>query len=324
MFKRIVVPLDGSGRAERSLPIAARLARASDGLIFLVRVVDTSPASMPSAPGRPLLIQTVGEADRTLAESYLTAVAASDLLNGIPVQTEVQVGLVAPIILSVAASKRADIIVICSHGYTGVTRWWMLGSVAAKVARYAHTPVMVLREGGSVPPEHHQAGDPPLRVLVPLDGSDDAKAALQPAADLAAALAAPGQGGLHLTHVVPTTPSIHRASKAATVAQVTQASQNMAREYLDATVRQFGNSLRETNGTNLVLTSSVTVNDDIAQGILGVAENGSNAEGGEVFGGCDVIALTTHGYSGRQHWVGSVTEHVLDTSRVPMLIVQPG
>jgi nucleotide-binding universal stress UspA family protein len=323
MFRRIVVPLDGSGRAERALPIAARLARASGGSIFLVRVVDTSPASMPSAPGRPLLIQTVGEADRTLAENYLTAVASSELLKDLSVQTDVQMGLVAPIILSVAASKQADIIVICSHGYTGVTRWWMLGSVAAKVARYAHTPVMVLREGGSVPPER-QAGDPPLRVLVPLDGSDDAKAALQPAANLAIALAAPGQGGLHLTHVVPTTPSIHRATKAAAVAEATQASQNMAREYLDSTLRQFSASLRETDAANLALSRSVTVNDDIAQGILGVAENGGNAEGGEVFGGCDVIAMTTHGHSGRQHWVGSVTEHVLDTSRVPLLIVQPG
>src|SRR5436305_12699455 len=48
MFKRILVPLDGSGRAEQALPIAARLARASGGSIFLVRVVSTEPASLPS------------------------------------------------------------------------------------------------------------------------------------------------------------------------------------------------------------------------------------------------------------------------------------
>jgi nucleotide-binding universal stress UspA family protein len=323
MFRRIVVPLDGSGRAERSLPIAARLARASNGSIFLVRVLDTSPASMPSAPGRPLLIQSVSETDRTLAESYLTALAGSDLLAGIAVQIEVPTGLVAPSILALASSKHADIIVICSHGYTGVTRWWMLGSVAAKVARYAHTPVMVLREGGSVPPER-QPGEPPLRVLVPLDGSDDARAALQPAANLAITLASPGQGGVHLTHVVPATPSAQRASKATAVAQVTQASQNMAREYLDSTLRQFSSGLREVAGSNLVLTRSVVINDDIAHGIISVAENGGGAGGEEVFGGCEVIAMTTHGYSGRQHWVGSVTEHVLDTSRVPLLIVQPG
>ncbi len=57
MFKRILVPLDGSGRAERALPIAAHLARASGGSILLVRVVSTEPASLPSAP-KPILIQT--------------------------------------------------------------------------------------------------------------------------------------------------------------------------------------------------------------------------------------------------------------------------
>src|SRR5207237_1367439 len=133
MFKRILVPLDGSGRAERALPIAARLARVSGGSIFLVRVLSTEPASLPTAP-KPILIQTVGEADRTLAESYLEGVAGSELLSGIAVQTQVPVGLVPPSILTVAADKHADVIVMCSHGYTGVKRWWMLGSVSAKVA----------------------------------------------------------------------------------------------------------------------------------------------------------------------------------------------
>src|SRR5256885_10911425 len=64
-----------------------------------------------------------------------------------------------------------------------------------------YLPLLVLREGGSVPEERHP-GEQPLRVLVPLDGSDYARAALVPAAYLAAALAVPGQGALHLTHIV--------------------------------------------------------------------------------------------------------------------------
>src|SRR5436309_5801938 len=125
MFKRILVPLDGSGRAEQALPIAVRLARASKGSIFLVRVVSTEPASLPSVPTRPTLVQTVGEADRVLAESYLTGVAGSDLLTGLSVQTRVPVGLISPSILSIAGDTHADVIVMCSHGYTGVRRWWM-------------------------------------------------------------------------------------------------------------------------------------------------------------------------------------------------------
>lgn len=325
MFNRIIVPLDGSGRAERAIPIAARLARASGGTIFLVRVLSTESASFPSAAGRPLLVQTVGETDRELAESYLTGIAHSELLTGIEVHTEVPEGLIAPSILTIASDKQADIIVICSHGYTGVTRWWMMGSVAAKVARFAGKPVLVLREGGPVPSERH-AGDSPLRVLVPLDGSDDAKAALMPAASLASALAAPGTGGLHLTHVVQPPVTTQKVGRSSDTSGMTKASQNMAWEYLKATMNQVGSRLKESAGidSNLSLTASVTIDDDVAQGIISVAENGGGGDGTEVFGGCDVIAMTTHGYSGRQHWVGSVTEHVLDTSRLPLLIVQPG
>ncbi len=252
----------------------------------------------------------------------------SDLLTGISIQTYVPVGLVTPSILAIANDKHVDIIVMCSHGYTGVRRWWMLGSVAAKIARFAEVPVLVLREGGPIPEERHP-DEQPLRVLVPLDGSDYAKAALAPAANLAAALAAPGQGALHLIHVVQPTSDAKKPVRTTHAAQNTQAGQNMAREYLDATI----NSMRDGPGhtaiadLNLTFTSSVTIDDDIAQGIIRVAENGGNEGNGagvEVFGGCDSIAMTPHGYSGLQRWVGNVTERVLDTSRLPLLIVPPG
>ncbi|TMF41365.1 MAG: universal stress protein [Chloroflexi bacterium] len=307
MFKRILVPLDGSGRAERALPIAARLARATGGSIFLVRVLSTEPARLPSAPGKPNLVQTIGQADRALAESYLAGVAESELLTGIPVQTYVPVGLISPSILTMAAEKHADIIAMCSHGYTGVKR-------------FADIPVLVLREGGSVPEERHP-GERPLRVLVPLDGSDYARAALVPAAYLAAALAAPGRGALHLTHIVQPT----NEGKAARATQNTQALLNMAKEYLEATIHYLREGSLDPGIVNLNLefTSSVIVDDEIAQGILRVAEDGGNGEGVGVFGGCDAIAMTTQGYSGLQRWVGSVTERVLDTSRLPLLIVRP-
>src|SRR5712691_155455 len=325
MFKRILVPLDGSGRAERALPIAARMARASGGSIVLVRVVSTEPAALPSVPAKPNLIQTVGEADRMLAESYLAGLASSDLLRGLSVQIQVPVGLIPPSIIAVATENHADIIVMCSHGYTGVKHWWMLGSVAAKIARFAQIPVMILREGGPVPEERHP-GERPLRVLVPLDGSDYAKAALVPAAYLAAALAAPGKGALHLTHVVQPAHEGRGPARTARSAQSTQTALNMAREYLKATIQQLRDGSLGEGIADLYLefTFTVTVDDDIAQGIILVAESGGDGEGDEVFGGCDVIAMTTQGYSGPQPWVGSVTERVLETSRLPLMCVRPG
>lgn len=322
MFKRILVPLDGSGRAERALPVAARLARASGGTIFLVRVLSTATASMPTAPARPLLIQTVGEADRIQAESYLRGVADSEMLAGLSVQTEIPVGLVSPSILTTAAVKHADIIVMCSHGYTRVKNW-MMGSVAAKIARYSQVPVLVLRDGGPLPlPKERHTVEDQLRVLVPLDGSDNARAAIGPAAQFAAALSAPGGAVLHLLHVVQSGYEVSVANRTMHAARNTQADTNMAKEYLDATIRQLrddstGNGLSD---LNLMLTSSVITGEDIARGIINAAE--SNGDG--AFGGYDVVAMTTQGYGGPQRWIGSVTERVLDTSRLPLLIVRPG
>lgn len=321
MFKRIIVPLDGSERAERALPIAARLARASAGSIFLVRVLGTEASSLPSAPAKPMPSESLGETDRNLAESYLNGVARSELLNGLSVHTLVPVGLISPSILSAASDKHANLIVMCSHGHTGVKHWWMLGSVSAKVARFAQTPVLVLREGGPIPEERHP-DERPLRILVPLDGSDYARAALVPAAYLAAGLAAPGQGALHLIHVIRHAHGVKTPTRMAHAAHNTEASQNMAREYLHAMIEQ---TMSEPGiaDLNLVFTSSVTTDDDIAQGIVRIAEHGENGQQGQLFDGCDAIAMTTQGYSGPQPWVGSVTDRVLETSRLPILSVRP-
>ena len=89
---------------------------------------------------------------------------------------------------------------------------WMLGSVAQKIARYSAMPVLVLHEKGPLPVGPHLATRP-LRVLVPLDGSILAKTAIEPAAQLVAAIAAP-EGSLHLMRVVkpPTTAELRAAS----------------------------------------------------------------------------------------------------------------
>ena len=325
MFKRILVPLDGSGRAEQALPITARIAHASGGSIILVRVLSTPPAQMPSAPAKPDLIQTVGESDRELAETYLKGLASSDLLRGISVQTEVPVGLVAPTILSMANNKHVDLMVICSHGYTGVKRWWLLGSVAAKLARFAETPVLVLREGGPIPEERHAGDAQPLRLVVALDGSQYAQTILAPAAYLAAYLADPGQGALHLTHIVDAAHESRVPARTTRTNQQVQADINMSRSYLQSMVSQLRDGTLDSDiaKLNLTFSSSVAVDNDPAQGIINVAENGGDAEGVEVFRGGDVIALTTHGSSGLQQWVGSVAERVLHTSRLPLLVVRP-
>lgn len=312
MYKRILVPLDGSALAQRALPVAARLARTSGGSLTLVRVLSTEPASLPSAPGRPILTQTIGEADRTLAESYLKGIAASDLVKDLHVKTEVVVGLIAPSILSVAATQKADLIVICSHGFAGVSRW-VLGSVAEKIARYSDIPVLVLREGGSIPVAQAPDTMQDLRILVPLDGSQFAEAAVEPAIELAAALSDSGKGIVRLMHAVHQTHETEAATKAGE--EDGQANVRMAKAYLDTMSTRISNGGLAPEAVNHQprITSTAVVENDVAQAIVQTAEQSA-----------DVIALSTHGSGGLQRWAtGTITGRVLQATHQPVLVVRP-
>src|SRR5437763_5958932 len=181
MFKRMLVPLDGSTRAERALPVAARIARATGGSIVLVQVA-TIPVTYAAYLGSSTHTLETVESELTEAESYLSTVAGSEVLQGIETETLALYGAVAASILSTAPSCKADLIVMTSHGYTGMERG-VLGSVAQKVARHSPVPVLVLHETGAIPTGPHPDASP-LRALVTLDGSVLATAAIEPAAKL--------------------------------------------------------------------------------------------------------------------------------------------
>ena len=207
MFQRILVPLDGSPRAERAIPIAARLARASGGSVVLVRVVNEAAEYWSLViVSSSMLAETSVDGDFAEAERYLAELTVSPDLKALSTETVVLSGRAAPSILSAASSSHAGVIVMCSHGYTGMKRW-ALGSVAEKVAHAALIPVLLLREGGSMPIGAHVDDTRPLRILVPLDGSVLAKTALVPAAYLVAALATPGEGAMHVMHVAQPLPT---------------------------------------------------------------------------------------------------------------------
>jgi len=322
MFQRILVPLDGSKRAERAVPVAARLARASHGSVVLLRAISMPIEFWPAfAIPEAKLAEAGFDADRDSVEMYLADVTRSPALNGVPTETEVRFGLPASTILAVAHASHADLIVLCSHGYTGMTHW-VLGSVAEKVARHAPIPVFVLREGGPVPAGPHPDITRPLRALVSLDGSSHAKAALEPAAKLVAALAAPEAGSLHLVRVVkPVTPEYEGQDP-----EGREQFLHKAKRYLSFTAEHLRERLTAPAVADLRLsiTWSVAVDTDVASALIRVAENGEDAEGAGVFGGCDLIAMATHGYGGLQHWaMGSITARVLSATKLPLLIVRP-
>jgi nucleotide-binding universal stress UspA family protein len=323
MFKRIIVPLDGSARAEHAIPVAARIARASDASLVFVRATTipieyrryvVSPAILPDVKQEAI----EGELDEV--EHYLRTAATSDQLVGIHIDTKVLVGPAAPEILSAAESFQADLLVMCSHGYTGFKRW-ALGSVAQKVARHSPVPVLVLHEEGGALTNLHPGGIRPVRVLVALDGSSLAEATLVPAARLSVVLSAPAQGALHLARVLPF-PPVEDVTRSESVTKTRE----MAIAETKAYLKSVEQCLREGDlaHLDLLVTSSVAVRTDPADTLIGMAENGEYMDDLAGFNGCDVIAMATHGRGGLQRWVlGSVTERVLGATKLPLLIVRP-
>ena len=319
MFKTILVPLDGSRRAETALPVARRIAQQTGATLVLVRVVSFLSEYWPvMTSAHPSLAQAVMDADLKQAAAYLEEVASSAELAEIAVKTTAQFGPPAPTILAVATSYNSDLIVLCSHGSAGMIHW-MMGSVAEKIARHATIPVLVVREEGT-----HLGGPlaglaQPLRMLIPLDGSAGAKAALEPGAELLLAMAAPGQKcALHLARVSKQPLSDREALDDHELAQ--------ARGSLQQTIQQIreGTLAPSIAEHHLPVTWSLLLDTDVAGALLRVAEQGEDMEGAGAFGGCDLIAISTHGRSGFQHWMlGSITERVLHATRRPILIVHP-
>lgn len=140
MYRRILVPLDGSELAETAIPHAELLASATGAELELIRITLLRFVQAPD--GRGYVVQEDG--DRQEAESYLQEWAQRLAGRGIKVGFRVSGGNVAEEIVEHASRIKADLIVMSTHGRTGA-RLWAYGSVAEKVLRAAPCCVLVVR-----------------------------------------------------------------------------------------------------------------------------------------------------------------------------------
>lgn len=146
MFHTILVPLDGSDLAERALQPASDLARCFAARLVLLRVVTSHLVSVSAfGPSEQLyqLSNAVSGHDTTMASEYLAGVSRQRSLAGIPVDTAVLEGVPAETIITVAHNKQADLILMSTHGRTGLRRL-IYGSVADAVLRASSVPVMLI------------------------------------------------------------------------------------------------------------------------------------------------------------------------------------
>lgn len=141
MYKKILVPLDGSPLAETVLPHAEALAKLEGAEIVILRVPATPTAEYFARD--PAIGESIRQDIEIEAKDYVNKAVDALKNDQIRVTGIVQEGAVPETILAVADETHADMIAMSTHGRTGVSRW-LMGSVADRVVHYAHIPVMLI------------------------------------------------------------------------------------------------------------------------------------------------------------------------------------
>ena len=205
-----------------------------------------------------------------------------------------------------------------SHGATGLMRL-VMGSVAQQVLRHSLVPVLVIRDGSSPSLSHPGTLSHAPRILVALDGSSLAEAALLPAAQLCAALAVPAQGAIHLTRTVQMISPMGDESNER-VEIMNREVREEAKVYLKRIEQRLQSG--DLASFHLTVTSSVVTHVDASDIWKRVVEESECIENVSGYSACDIIAMATHGRHGFQYLLeGSITEKVIDGTTHPLLVV---
>ncbi len=321
MFQHILVPLDGSQSAEQALPVAARIARATHASLTLLQIIP--PMETLLSPIEPqVFVEDFSEDDVAEAKDYLSEVERREAFDGLGIRIEVRIGPIGATLLHFAREQDIDLIVMSSHGRTGLKRW-IMGSVARHVARESTIPTLILRSNGPSPITANNTTNEQVqttRVLVALDGSPLAETILSAAAGVCAALAMPEHGNLHLVRVVHVIPTIEEHKEM--IAQINTQALADARAYLEEIEQRIHTGAFAAYHLNVSV--SVVLDSSGTDIPLRLIETSTCAKGTQGFDGCDIIALATHGRRGLRHLIeGSFAEEVFDTTRLPLLVMHP-
>ena len=154
MYKKIMVPMDGSELAECVLAHVQTMAEARGvQTVVFVRVVE--PFSLTPVRGETGWfteeeMEQVDTKSKATAESYLDKLVSGIDYGKVSVQKEILVGKAAESLAEYTKKNDIDLIIVATHGRSGVSRW-VWGSVADRLLRSAHVPVLMVRSPGCEP-----------------------------------------------------------------------------------------------------------------------------------------------------------------------------
>ena len=301
-FRSILVPLDGSALAEQTIPLVLEIARLARSKVRLVLVHPILPP--PFYEESAQLYVSVDLAMRKAAREYLRGLAAQlRERSGLPISSVTLNGPTEPALVKYVHDMGADLVAMTTHGRGGVRGAW-LGSVADRLLRSLDVPVLVTRAHEEAAP---MSAPPRIReILVPLDGSTLAEAALAPAAALAGLF----EAELVLVQIVPplTAGSFLPVTFAAGYDRDAVALQRkQAQDYLEG----LGEDLR---GRGTRVRTTVVVGHNVGEALIDLAHPER----------IDLIAIATHGRSGvRRLVLGSVADKLIRAAGPPVLVVRP-
>lgn len=290
----ILFPTDFSERARAAWPYAVGLAKDGGAALHVLHVV--TPPVLGSTP-EGMMVVPPALVDDVLAESQgvVDELAASVRAVGLETHTHTSIGEAASEIVAYATEQGVGLIVMATTGRTGMAHV-VMGSVAERVVRHATCPVLTVRYEGAAAPAPLTAGGllGLRRILVPLDGSELAEAALP-----------------HLVKLAK------RHGAEVTLLCVTHAHALRATELVEAQVRVVQEAETYLAGVERrlaaegVSASSVVRYGEAPEEILDDIRSRRP----------DLVAMGTHGRTGLTHLVlGSVAERVLRASPVPVLL----
>lgn len=189
MYAKIVVPLDGSDLAEKSLPYALELANRLNASLLLLRVAELANM-VADTPEHELEIINRAETYLQGVKENITNPSSKDFFPGNRVETVVGYGEAVHEIAEIAPFEHGDLIVMTTHGRTGVSRL-VVGSVAFRVLQHSTLPVLIYNPAKPNEKLDVPASDPINSMVITLDGTTEGETIIEPAVELAKTIGAP-------------------------------------------------------------------------------------------------------------------------------------
>jgi nucleotide-binding universal stress UspA family protein len=296
MLERMLVPLDGSSLAECVLPHAVALARAFGSRITLLQVLERAHAADQTRSVDPL----GWHIRKAEAGAYLDGLVARLQEAGLRTEKRLLEGQAAERIVEFAHGQNVGLILLSSHGRSGLSDW-NVSSVVEKIILRACMPTMIVR--AYQPVSSGLTGLRYRQVLVPLDCSQRAECVLP----LATTLAHFHESQVLLAHVVCRPEMVRRAPLTQEEVELANCLTERNREEASKCLERLRSELSPDVQTHLLGSDSAAaaLHDLVKQEDI------------------DLVVLSAHGYSGGTKWpYGSVTLNFIVYGTTPLLIVQ--